>query len=225
MMAEYGILGSAYHTMEYVYCFNKIFNFPMRNYWIEPFIADHYKLSSNLKRRFPKSKTNFNDLIPDMRLHYRHSYYVLDCALHDQIHLIKTYSFNKVNEFATFLLNFILDNEIDNYLSWDLIWMNEKVNIIIDIMKLLLEFKNKYAVNSKDIGLVYLFALACTMTKYNYTIKDIQDNLIKLIIDFKWVIINNYCLFGAFEKNLISLYANALTISRMINNNYGGVNE
>lgn len=224
MMADYGILGDTYHSLAYKEGFELDFDFPMQDYWLEP---NHYLgyLSGFLSKRFPISTTNFNDLINKISMHYQHTNYLLNCTLHDQINLIKNYSLNKIEQFATFLLNFILDNEIDNYLSWDLIWMDDKIATIVDIMKLLLEFKNKYVINSDDLGLIYLFALACTMTKNNYTLKDMQNNLVGLIIDFNWTRIDNYCRFQPFEKNLISLYANVLTVSRIVYNNYGGNDE
>lgn len=190
----------------------------MKTYWLEP----HQNLGylSEFSNKINSSFTNINDYLNSLIAMNEFSFKFNELFFNKEIEAISNYSFNKVNQLASFLLMFMIDNEIDNYLDWSLILMSEKITIITDILNNLIKFRNLYSIEEKYIGLIYVCALAFTINEHNLTIKDICNNLINLRFDLNNCHFDNYCEYNEFESNLIKIYVHIITLDNYINKNY-----
>lgn len=139
----------------------------------------------------------------------------------DLVSPIIEFGYNKVEEFASLLLNFLIDNEIDNYFEWSLYLMDNKIRDIVSVMNAIIKFKEQFNVNEKHyIALEYLVGLTLGMMKNGNTIKDLTLTITDIELeDFTKFITTNSSHFSAFETNFILILSN-IYLTDMLKKNY-----
>lgn len=139
----------------------------------------------------------------------------------DLVSPIIEFGYNKVEEFAALLLNFLIDNEIDNYFEWSMYLMDNKIRDIVSVMNAIIKFKERFGINeSHYIALEYLVGLTLGMVRDGSTIKDLTLSITNVELeDFRRFILTNSSEFSTFETNFILVLSN-IYLTDMLKKNY-----
>lgn len=139
----------------------------------------------------------------------------------DVVNPIFEFGYNKVEELSALLLNFIIDNEIDNYFEWNLYLMDNKIRDIVLVINALIKFKDKFNIKGKSyIALEYLIGLTLSILKQNHTINDMYRNIYEIELEeFYNYYTSNYNDFSRFEVNFILILTN-IYLTDLLKKNY-----